>query len=262
MTTRLRKLSITNIDVVDVGANPHARICLFKRAAHGGIEPIETPLDRWAVDFSKRDPAGVGEGGYVRGSRAEAWRDCEEMHLREQLAKGESEHLARNYAAMSARLAYGDGDYSDEGNEMDTVEKALASSNAEIRKRAATAILAKYARPEVQAHDLEIELKKNLLEPSWIPAGDRQDYQNLVAVVKAGPPASDRFYSSTLMPSAISWGVERDVILKRAGKAPEGYDGEPMADTVSRYLATRSGQTVYRKYREMLRKEMGATNAI
>src|SRR5664279_4825508 len=50
MATRLKKLRIDEVSICDVGANPHARITLFKR----DVPEIETPKDSAPLEFNAR----------------------------------------------------------------------------------------------------------------------------------------------------------------------------------------------------------------
>jgi hypothetical protein len=113
MATKLRKLRIDEVSICDVGANPHARITLFKRATP---TEIETPKDSAPLEFnaSGRGPAHDAlwiafdnyrrQMGPAQGRKAfeTAWADLDDDEKQEIRNEEAATEAAKEAAAAAA----------------------------------------------------------------------------------------------------------------------------------------------------------------
>jgi hypothetical protein len=116
MATRLKKLRIDEVSICDVGANPHARITLFKRDAP---KEIETPRDSdrsfnatgagpatdrlWTAYDNRRRALGPGRDPHAFAQAWDALSDSEKDAIRAEEAAVEAAKEAQAAAEEKER---------------------------------------------------------------------------------------------------------------------------------------------------------------
>jgi hypothetical protein len=206
MATKLRKLVITEVSLVDRGANQHARVSLFKRDA-----PIETPKDAaplhfnasgrgpghdalWASFDNHRRQLGPAEG---QKAFARAWSELDDVGkqtIRDEEAATEAAKLAAAAAAEKERQAQMNKDHT-------------------VLVKAARAISAGAIENTVRASTWHGELRKMAAEAQ---EPGESIHQAVARLVKTDPDAQALFKASASgVADDLSPALPARVVVKR-----------------------------------------------